>query len=139
MNSNRPYLIRALYEWIVDNACTPYIMVDAEYRGAIVPLNHVQDGRIVLNLAPDAIRKLIMNNNAIEFNARFDEVVFHVVVPISAVLAIYAHENGDGMMFEPDDSGALDEEIALDKMESLEKDKPKKGKPHLRIIKSDKE
>lgn len=99
MTSSRPYLIRALYEWIVDNEMTPYIVVDASMEGLVVPTQYVQDGQIVLNISPRAVEKLELTNTHIAFSARFGGAALNVWVPPKAVLAIYARENGEGMMF----------------------------------------
>lgn len=99
MTSSRPYLIRALYQWIVDNGVTPYILVDAQYTGVVVPVQYVQDGKIVLNVAPMAVRSLVLGDEHISFNARFGGNAMDLYIPVAAVLAIYARENGQGMMF----------------------------------------
>ena len=103
MTSNRPYLIRALYEWIVDNDMTPHLLVDAAGDQVVVPEQFVQDGRIVLNISPDAVRDLELGNEAILFGARFGGMGMDVVVPPRAVLGIYAKENGRGMLFPEED------------------------------------
>lgn len=102
MNSSRPYLVRALYEWIVDNDCTPYVLVDAEQAGVQVPRQHVKDGQIVLNVAPGAVRQLAVGNDEVTFGARFGGVAMQVAIPITALRGIYARENGQGMLFEPE-------------------------------------
>ncbi len=102
MISNRPYLIRALYEWIVDNGWTPYVQVDAEWPGAEVPQQFVQDGVIVLNIGPLATRDLTLGNDEIAFRARFQGEERLVHFPPQAVLAIFAKENGQGMPFPPE-------------------------------------
>ncbi len=99
MTSSRPYLIRALYEWIVDNAFTPYMLVDTAQEQVEVPRAFVENGRIILNVSPEATHSLVLGNDAITFNARFSGAAMDVYVPISSVLAIYAKENGQGMMF----------------------------------------
>ncbi|GAA5177374.1 ClpXP protease specificity-enhancing factor [Modicisalibacter zincidurans] len=99
MLSSRPYLARALYEWLVDNDHTPYIVVDAEGAGVQVPEPFVQNGQIVLNIAPGAVRELNMANDAITFNARFGGHPMQVIVPSESLIAIYARENGVGMVF----------------------------------------
>jgi stringent starvation protein B len=99
MTPSRPYLIRALYEWIVDNQLTPHLLVDATLEGVSVPLQSVEDGRIVLNVSPTATQNLLLGNDAVQFHARFGGVDTAVKVPTDAVLAIYARENGQGMMF----------------------------------------
>jgi stringent starvation protein B len=100
MEPLKPYLVRALYEWILDNQCTPYLLVDAESPGAVVPEGFVEEGRIVLNLRPEAIQRLDMSNELITFSARFGGNPTSVIVPMPAVLALYAKENGRGMVFE---------------------------------------
>jgi stringent starvation protein B len=99
MTSSRPYLIRALYEWILENQMTPHLLVGANHETVDVPPQHVQDGRIVLNIDPAAVQGLDLGNDRIEFSARFGGVSRQVVFPVSSVLAIYARENGHGMMF----------------------------------------
>ncbi len=99
MTSNRPYLIRALYDWIVDNELTPYLLVNAEYPSVEVPQEHVNGGRIVLNISPKACRGLHIENDRIVFTARFSGLATQVFLSPEAVLAIYAKENGRGMEF----------------------------------------
>ena len=106
MTSTRPYLVRALYEWIIDNQCTPYLLVNALDPGTRVPQEYVKDGQIILNLAPGAIRGLVMDNERIEFSARFGGVARSLHVPLTAVMAIYARENGKGMFFDPNEEVA---------------------------------
>src|SRR5690606_35657156 len=105
MTSHRPYLLRALYEWIVDNGMTPHLLVDATRAGVRVPAHTVKEGRVVLNVAERAGARLSMDNEAVSFTARVGGVSHPVLVPISAVLAIYARETGQGMAL-PDDQGA---------------------------------
>ncbi|XGA78882.1 ClpXP protease specificity-enhancing factor [Halomonas sp. CH40] len=99
MHSSRPYLARALYEWLVDNELTPYLVVDATLPDVEVPRQFVQNGQIVLNVAPNAVRDLMIENDAIGFNARFGGHPMQVMIPIPALIAIYARENGAGMVF----------------------------------------
>ena len=107
MNSSRPYIIRAIYEWIVDNDCTPHLLVEVDHEGVDVPQTYVTDGQIVLNISPNAVVGLEMGNDLVVFNGRFGGVATDIVVPIRAILGIYARENGQGMVFdaaeEPDD------------------------------------
>ncbi|MGI9315053.1 MAG: ClpXP protease specificity-enhancing factor [Halieaceae bacterium] len=107
MNSSRPYIIRAIYEWIADNDCTPHLLVDVNQEGVEVPQAYVTDGQIVLNISPSAVVGLEMGNELIFFNGRFGGVATDIVVPIKAILGIYARENGQGMVFdareEPED------------------------------------
>lgn len=105
MTSNRPYLLRALYEWIADNNLTPHILVDAGAPGVEVPDQAVQKGKVILNIDNAAVRELDMGNDWLSFSARFSGRQFNVMVPVEAVLAIYAKENGQGMMFAQDDDG----------------------------------
>ena len=99
MNSNRPYLIRAIYEWIVDNQLTPYMVIDATYEGVQVPEEYVKDGKIVLNISPDACRGLHLENDRIIFTAKFSGLSMQVFVPPMGVIALYSKENGKGMSF----------------------------------------
>jgi len=104
MTSLKPYLIRSIYEWIIDNNLTPHLLVDAEDTSAILPKEFIEDGKIVLNIRPEAIQGLSLGNQEIEFNARFSGKPMHISTPITAVLAIYAKENGKGMIFDQEDS-----------------------------------
>ncbi|HSD16098.1 MAG TPA: ClpXP protease specificity-enhancing factor [Thermomonas sp.] len=105
MSSQRPYLLRALYEWIADNGMTPHVLVDARMPGVRVPAHAVKDGRIVLNIAERAVAKLELGNDAIRFTARFAGVSQAVMVPLEAVIAIYSRETGQGMAM-PDEPRA---------------------------------
>ena len=102
--SQKPYLVRALYDWIVDSACTPYLLVDATGDTVQVPNDYVEDGKIVLNLSAAAVRNLALENEAVHFDGRFSGSSFAVSVPIQSVLAIYAKETGQGMMFDASES-----------------------------------
>ncbi len=102
MTPSRPYIMRALYEWIVDNDCTPYLLVDATLEGVVVPGQYVKDGQIVLNISPSAVIDLTISNESVAFNGRFGGVAIDIWVPVSAVVGIYARENGQGMVFEPE-------------------------------------
>ena len=99
----RPYLLRAYYDWLVDNSFTPYLVVDATYLGVNVPVEYVKDGQIVLNLSANATGNLQLTNDFIQFNARFKGVSRELYIPMGAALAIYARENGDAVMFEPEE------------------------------------
>lgn len=99
MTSNKPYLIRAFYDWIVDNELTPYILVNAAYPGVQVPSQHIRYDRIVLNISPTATRGLLLENDRIIFTARFSGQTEHIFVLPNAVLEIYAKENGRGIAF----------------------------------------
>ena len=126
MTSLKPYLIRSIYEWILDNNMTPYVLVDAENDQACLPKQFIEDGRIVLNIRPQAIQELSLGNDTIEFNARFSGEPMHIVAPVVAVMAIYAKENGKGMIFDHDDQDGGDDSPP---------DKQPPTKPHLRIVK----
>lgn len=99
MKPSRPYLIRALNEWILDNRMTPYVVVDAGIQGVRVPEDYVTNGQIILNVSPTAVTDFFVTNDALEFKARFGGVPMQVFVPVVAVMAIYAKENGQGMVF----------------------------------------
>ena len=102
MTSHRPYLLRALNEWIADNGMTPYLLVDATQAGVQVPASAVKEGKVVLNIAERAVVRLMIDNDAVSFTARFGGVSQPVYVPISAVLAIYSRETGQGMALPED-------------------------------------
>ncbi|PKH25808.1 ClpXP protease specificity-enhancing factor [Enterobacterales bacterium CwR94] len=120
LTARRPYLLRAFYDWLLDNQLTPHLVVDINLPGVMVPLEYARDGQIVLNIAPRAVGNLDLSNEEVRFNARFGGVPRQVIVPVAAVLAIYARENGAGTMFEPE--AAYDEAVAQDdaKQESSE-------------------
>ncbi len=109
LTPRRPYLLRAFYDWLLDNQLTPHLVVDVTLPGVNVPMEYARDGQIVLNIAPRAVGNLDLANDEVRFNARFGGVPRQVNVPMSAVLAIYARENGAGTMFEPETG--YDEEV----------------------------
>ena len=100
MTPSRPYLVRAIYEWLVDNDATPYLLIDATNPMVRVPPQHIKDGKIVLNAAPHAVKDFFIQNDGISFSARFGGVPMMISAPMVAVLAIYARENGQGMFFD---------------------------------------
>jgi stringent starvation protein B len=100
----RPYLLRAMHEWMVDNGFTPHLVVDAQRDGVQVPKAHVQDGKIVLNVSPTATRALSLGNDFVTLEARFGGVSQRLSIPVAAVLGIYARETGQGMLFTDDDA-----------------------------------
>lgn len=104
MTSNKPYLIRALYEWIADNQMTPYIQVDTSVKGVQVPMEFVKDNQIVLNIAMMSVKDLMLGNDTISFQAKFSGQSRSIIIPIGAVAAIFAKENGQGMGFEVEDN-----------------------------------
>lgn len=121
MTARRPYLFRAFYDWIVDNELTPYIVVNASVFGVLVPQEFVKDNQIVLNIAPHSVAQYMATNEKIEFNARFSGVPQHIVVPMSAVEAIYARENGVGMGFEDEPEYKQQREIDIQQSDKSEK------------------
>ncbi len=127
MTSSRPYLLRAIHEWVLDNGMTPYLLVDARQEGVDVPSQSVQDGKVVLNISPQAVQGLVMNNERVEFNARFSGVSTYICVPTMAVLAIYARENGRGMVFTEEDGS--------DPPEGPEPDSEPPRRPALKVVK----
>ena len=126
MTPLKPYLIRSIYEWIVDNQLTPHLLVNAEYPGVVLPNDFIEDGRIVLNIRPEAIQGLMLGNEEIQFNARFAGKAMRIKAPTKAVLAIYAKENGKGMIFDP--------EVAEDETPPPQPERTAQ-KPQLRVVK----
>ena len=127
MTSSKPYLVRALYEWILDNDNTPYILVDTSSDQVLIPKGIASDGKVVLNLAPAAIQNLEMTNDFVSFSARFNGVGEQIFVPVTSLLAIYARENGEGMMFQGEEDNAADGEAV--------KPVPESAGPTLKVIK----
>jgi len=126
-------MIRALNEWILENDCTPYILVNAYARDVQVPQSYVKDGQIVLNISPVAVQDLVISNAGIEFNGRFGGIPTRVYVPTLAVLGIYAKENGQGMIFDTDDPIPEPPGPGRKKKESGVQAKP--TRPPLRVVK----
>ena len=135
MRSNRPYLLRAFFDWIVDNECTPHIIVDAHHPMVQVPQEFVKDGQIVLNIAPRAVTNLSLDGDAVQFSARFNGVPVDIYVPIAGIFGIYSQENGEGMVFEKDDSTEPLPPGPKMVTRSDPKDKSVKPKPSLRVVK----
>ena len=134
MNPLKPYLIRAVYDWCVDGDLTPYLLVNAELAEVVVPRHSIQDGRFVLNLRPQAVHNLALGDNFIEFNARFGGSPMHVKVPVKAVLAIYARENGQGMVFESDGNGEPEPPPDAN-LDGAAEPKPVRARPVLKVVK----
>lgn len=129
MTSSRPYIFRAIHEWITDNDLTPYVLVNAEFPGARVPEQHIENGKIILNVSPRAVSHWRQDNDWISFSARFSGKSQDIAIPVQAVLAIYARENGKGMVFEKDQGRPPE-------MDPPEPPKPGKGrKSHLQLVK----
>lgn len=150
MGSNKPYLLRALFEWIVDNQCTPHLLVAAHLPNVRVPEGFVEDGQMVLNIAPSAVRNFTMSNEAVSFEARFSGMPHSIYVPVYAIAAIYARENGQGMAFELDRLQEEFEPAPLDETEPqmaiaewqedgdsqpVEPPPRAEGRPSLKVIK----
>jgi stringent starvation protein B len=127
MTSSRSYLIRAIYQWIVDNGATPHLLVDATHFGVQVPREYVENNKIILNIGPLAAHGLKLGNEDIEFSARFSGKSLSVIVPVQSVLAIYARENGQGMVFNEDRS--------TEKKHIAEPPVQRSQKPKLRVVK----
>ena len=135
MLSSRPYLIRAMYEWIVDSELTPYVLVDAALDDVIIPREFVDDGKILLNISPGATQNLNLGDEYVLFNARFHGKSMEVSFPVDAVMSVYAKENGRGMMFKNDDE---DTDPPNNTSSTVSQSSPGKNapkKPSLKIVK----
>jgi stringent starvation protein B len=131
MTPHKPYLIRGLYQWLLDNQVTPYLLADTSSDDVLVPRGVANDGKVVLNLAPSAIQDLQMTNDYLSFSARFNGVAQDVYCPMPSILAIYAQENGEGMMFSAESEGSQSPDT-----EALENRQSKKpSKPGLKVVK----
>ena len=139
MNSSRPYLLRAIYQWIVDNDCTPYLLVNASAPGVSVPTEYVENDKIILNIGPMAAHNLVLGDDEVTFDARFGGRPMAVVAPVGAVLAIYARENGQGMLFtdEPDAEEEASPEADTEAGESSTSESGSSAarRPNRRVIK----
>jgi stringent starvation protein B len=135
MKPRRPYLLRAMHEWISDSQCTPHLVVDAGFAGVEVPRQYVQDGKIVLNVSWSATAQLQLGNDEVSFSGRFGGASMHVRVPLEAVLAIYARETGQGMIFAdeagPPPEGPQGPESPPDEPQP----KPSAGRAKLKVVK----
>ncbi len=131
MTPSKPYLIRGLYQWLLDNQATPYILADTSSIDVTVPPGIDTDGKVVLNLSPSAIQNLEMTNDYISFSARFNGVGQEIYCPMASILAIYARENGEGMMFNQESENATDTD---DSAEGTGQPK-KPNRPGLKVVK----
>lgn len=131
MTSNKPYLIRALYEWLVDNEATPYILVNAQHQQVEIPAGIEKDGQVVLNIAARAVQGLEMQNSHIAFSARFNGRSQNIFIPMAAIMAIYSMEDGEGMMFADETAGVNTEQQEPAKQSAADDNK----KPGLSIVK----
>lgn len=132
--SRRPYLIRAIFDWATENGFTPHMVVAADYEGVSVPREHVQDERITLNISPMAVQNLDLDSEPIWFSARFSGRAFEVIVPSGAVLAVFARENGEGVVFgevEPPQPGDKQAKPVVE----AAPEKPKGARAHLKLVK----
>ena len=134
MTPSRPYLLRAIYDWLIDNEQTPYLLVNAEAEGVVVPREHVQDGKIILNISLTATRDLELANDGVTFNARFGGQPMKVNVPIMAALALYSKENGRGMMF-PEESPDDDPHSPEPESDKKKDKADESSRPHLTLVK----
>jgi stringent starvation protein B len=147
MRSNRPYLLRAFYDWIVDNDCTPYIVVNAHYPGVEIPQDFVTGGEIVLNIAPRAVSGFEMNSESVRLSTRFSGMPIDLFIPVGAVTGIYTQETGQGMVFEseadestpppepPQGPKPVKTKPAKSAAESVTNIRSAKAKPPLRVVK----
>ncbi|PJG86422.1 ClpXP protease specificity-enhancing factor [Conservatibacter flavescens] len=148
LSPKRPYLLKAYFDWLVDNELTPYLVVNAEYFGVKVPTEYVKDGQIVLNLSINAVGNLEITNDFIQFSARFRGQLQNIHIPMGAAIAIYARENGEGVMFEDElqyveslqdqpmgFENIVDSDTQLKSKETNTTKKRKADTSHLRIIK----
>lgn len=135
LTPTRPYLARAIYEWICDNNLVPYLLVDATQKFAQVPTQHIKDGQIVLNIAPHAVHQFQITNEAILFSARFGGVSQELYVPMSAVLGIYSRENGQGLFFDPKEyEDTVNKQPEDTSSETKITETEPKKKPSLRVL-----
>jgi len=132
--SKRPYLIRAMHEWMGDNGHTPHIVVDASVDGVSVPKEHVKDGKIILNISETAAHNLKLTNDSVSFRARFSGVPFDVWVPMPSVLGIYARETGQGMIFSHD-TDTSEQKIGDSDADTDTDIETPRSRPHLKVVK----
>ena len=135
MTSSKPHLLRAMFDWILESDCTPHLVVDVHVEGVSVPMEFVQDGRIVLNIAPRATKDFLMDGDGVSFNTRFSGVPHSVFAPIDAIEGIYARENGEGMMFEQE---VMDNSKSASKPTNNQTRQPeKRTRPALEAVSDD--
>ncbi|WP_444997541.1 ClpXP protease specificity-enhancing factor [Aliikangiella sp. IMCC44359] len=138
-SSNKPYLFRAIFDWLLDNEAVPYVLVDTTKQFVDVPQEHIKDGQIVLNVAPSAVQNWHADNEAISFSARFGGVARQIYVPMNALMAVYDQENGLGMAFpaqeHEEDTINSQTEAQADILEEEEKVTSVKKNGHLKIVK----
>jgi len=132
MTSNRPYILRALNEWLLDNDETPHLIVSSLNNEQVLPLQFIENDQIILNISPSAVMNLHMENDWISFNARFAGQPMDVLIAVTSVLGIYARESGQGMFFSPEDGVSEEGDAVVEKVDESN-EKPKK--PFLKIVK----
>lgn len=135
MTPSRPYLVRALNDWILDNSMTPYIVVDVDVQGVSVPDDYVTNGQIILNISPSAVNELLIDLESISFRARFGGVPMQVYVPVIAIMALYSKENGQGMVFGTEPGAPEPPNPSDPKSPSKKKADHLPHKPSLKIVK----
>ena len=149
MTSNKPYLLRAIYEWVLDNDATPHVLISTIDSRVDVPQQFVEEGKIILNISPSAANNMLIDNDGISFSARFGGKPFTIYSPLGSVLALYASETGEGMSFEeeafdgntppdgPDGKPPSPKSVPDSTRESLkrESNKPPKKRPTLKVVK----
>ncbi len=134
--SNRSYLLRAIYEWVVDNEATPHVLLNADNPRTDVPTQFIENGKIILNISPTAAKDLLIDKEGISFSARFSGKPFNIYAPIGAVLALYASENGEGLSFEPEDDDPEDTPPTAEDSDNKSKNKKSnKKRPSLKVVK----
>ncbi|EKD55352.1 MAG: ClpXP protease specificity-enhancing factor [uncultured bacterium] len=134
MLSNKPYLIRAFYDWIVDSACTPFVLINALIRGCKVPEEFIENNQITLNVSPNAVRDFKITKDVLEFRASFSGVVHIISVPLKSVLAIYAQENQQGMFFDYEDDETEEGWSDTSTGQTADTLKTDKKRSHLRLV-----
>jgi stringent starvation protein B len=139
-SSQRPYLLRAMHEWMADNGLTPHLVVDANAEGLRAPPGHANDGKLILNISYSATQSLSLGNEWVSFEARFNGAPHHVSVPISAVLGIYARETGQGMAFageepEPPGPGGGRDSASRTPAKSAQPARRSQDRPTLKVVK----
>lgn len=133
----RPYIIRAIYEWSIDNRHTPQILVNTDHEGVVVPSQYIQNSRMVLNIHPRSVEQLVIGNHKISFVARFSGKSFQVVIPVPSVMAVYGRENGQGVVFNEPPQSVAEQDRANGKHARGEETRETSatGPPHLKLIK----
>ncbi len=147
MTSNRSYLLQALYEWVLDNDCTPYIVINTEAVGVLIPAGYAEDNQIVLNISPGAVRDLEIGKRSVYFQSRFSGIAHDISAPVGSIVAIFAKETGEGMVFDLEDAADLEsvedlaaksagiKEVVTENRDKGEAGLNKTSGSHLRVVK----